>query len=160
MPILASYASLCTTKHHLGLAASQIYTALAARQTARLSSVCLSEFGQLQHANDGCAGLANHCRRTRPRLTGRMRTGADDVQTDCSAVGEAFEPWSTASHLVGRVQASPLTTSQIGIAVYDHPHVLDNRCLLWAMLLTCLPTTAPAGPRNGVDTHLVRSSQP
>lgn len=38
----------------------------------------------LQDANDGCADGANHCPRPRPRHTGRMRTDADDVQTNCS----------------------------------------------------------------------------
>jgi hypothetical protein len=88
-----------------------------------------------------------------------MRTDAEGVQTNCSAVGEASEAWCTASHLVGRVQACPLTSAQSGIAVCDRPHVLDYCYLLWAMLETGLPTTAPAGPRNGVDTHSVRSSQ-
>jgi hypothetical protein len=74
------------------------------------------------------------------------------------------EAGRTASHLVGRVQACPLTTAQTGIAVCDRPHVFDYRCLLWATLPPRLPTTAPAAPRNGVDdlscTYLRLSPSP
>jgi hypothetical protein len=93
----------------------------------------------------GCGPMQTACRPTAlrsVRLLGRSQAGR------------------TASHLVGRVQACPLTSAQSGIAVCDRPHVLDYLCLLWAMLATRLPTTAPAARRNGVDTHLVRCSQP
>ena len=48
-------------------------------------------------------------------------------------------------------QACPLTKARRGIAVCDRPHVFDYRCLFWAILPPCLPTTAPAAARNGVE---------
>ena len=105
------------------------------------------------------------------------RAGCGPMQTTCSAVGELSQRQNSEvllgrgrAHLVGRVQACPLTTAQTGIAVCDRPHVFDYRRLLWATLPPCIPTTAPAAPRNGIDdlscTYsrlprcLVRSYQP
>jgi hypothetical protein len=101
----------------------------------------IAALGHPPGSRPGCGPVQKACRPTALRSVRHQRA------------------WSTASHLVGRVQACPLTSAQSGFAVFDRPHVLDYCCLLWAMLETGLPTTAPAGPRNGVDTHLVRSSQ-
>jgi hypothetical protein len=86
---------LCTPDGRSRLAGSQIYTACARDRPPcprSRKSVCLSEFVQLQEANDGCADTPNHCPRSRPRHTGRMRPDAGSVQTNCSAGSAVGEP--------------------------------------------------------------------
>lgn len=83
---------------------------------------------------------------------------ADRCRRRADQLLSAGEAGHTASHLAGRAQACPLTTAQTGIAVCDRPQFSDYSCLLWAIWAPRLPTTAPSGPRNGVGTHLVRSS--
>jgi len=73
-------------------------------------------------------------------------------------IGEAGR---TASHLVGRTHAYPLTVAQSGIVDCSRPYASRDRWLFWVMLpgavqilLADASTTPNDDLLNGVDTHL------